>query len=158
MKRAAILLLLCAAAMEQDPNSTRDAKLIAAAKQVSVHKLDNLLPDLSFKEWLAKESGLDAKYHWEVNDCGEQSGSPDDTGPVPLCVEVDATLKDGREIVIFIADDRPETAKATGPADWKIFFAQLTTPHEKINLRRLSDLPAALIKTHQLEHHPENAK
>ena len=45
----------------------------------------------------------DAKFHWEVNDCGEQSGSPGETGPIPLCVEVDVSLKDGREIVIFIA-------------------------------------------------------
>jgi len=156
MKHAVILFVLCvAAAAAQDPNAARDAKLIAAAKQVSVHKLDNALPDLAFEKWLAKEFGPDAKYHWEVNDCGEQSGASGDTGPVPLCVEVDSDLKDGREIVIFVADDRPETASKGAPPDWKIFFAQLTTPHEKINLRRLSDLPAALIKT---QNHPETAK
>lgn len=158
MRHAAILLVLCAAAVAQDPNAGRDAKLIAAAKEVSVHRLDNALPDLAFEKWLATESGPDAKYHWEVNDCGEQSGNPNDSGPVPLCVEVDSSLKDGREIVIFLADDRPENAKNDAPPDWKIFFAQLTTPHEKINLRRLSDLPAALIKTHQLVNHPEIAK
>ena len=76
-------------------------------------------------------------------------------GPVPLCIEVDSSLKDGREIVLFIANDQP---KKDAPPDWKIFFAQLVTPHEKINLRRLSDLPAALIKTHQLVHYPEIAK
>jgi len=158
MKHAAILLVLCAAALAQDPNAARDAELITAAKQVSVHKLDNVLPDLSFEAWLAKESGSDATYHWEVNDCGEQSGNPNDTGPVPVCVQVDSTLKDGREIVIFLADDRPKNAAKDATPDWKIFFAQLTTPHEKINLRRLSDLPAALIKTHQLVNHPEIAK
>ena len=142
----------------QDPKPVRDNKLIAAAKEVSVHKLDDTLPDFAFEKWLQKESGADAQHHWEVNDCGEQSGSPASTGPVPLCVEVDSSLKDGREIVIFIADDRPETSKKTAPLQWKIFFAQLTTSHEKINLRRLSDLPAALIKTRQLAHHPEIAK
>ena len=158
MKPAVILLVLCAAAAAQEQNAVRDAKLIAAAKKVSVHKLDTALSDLAFEKWLAKESGPDAKYHWEINDCGEQSGNPNDTGPVPLCVEADFTLKDGREVVILIADDRPENAKKDAPPDWKIFFAQLTTPHEKINLRRLSDLPAALIKTHQLIHYPEVAK
>ena len=158
MKVAALLLVLCALTAAQDPNAARDAKLIADAKRIPVHKLDDVLPDLAFDKWLMKESGSDANYHWEVNDCGEQSGNPNDTGPVPLCVEVDSDLKDGREIVIFIADDRPENARKTAPPDWKIFFAQLTTPHEKINLRRLSDLPAALIKTHQLVHHPEIAK
>ena len=153
----ALLIVFAGIASAQNPNASRDAKLIASAKQVSVHSLDAALPDLALEKWLMKESGSDAKYHWEVNDCGEQSGNPNDTGPVPLCVEVDSDLKDGREIVIFIADDRSENSR-NAPPDWKIFFAQLTTPHEKINLRRLSDLPAALIKTHQLVHHPEIAK
>ncbi len=158
MKVAVILLVLCALTAAQDPNVARDVKLIATVKQVSVHQLDNTIPDLSLEVWLSKESGPDATFHWEVNDCGEQSGNPDDTGPVPLCVEVDSTLKDGREIVIFLADDRPKHGTKNAPSAWKIFFAQLTTPHEKINLRRLSDLPAALIKTHQLVNHPEIAK
>ena len=149
------LILFVGIAFGQNPNAARDAKLIASARQVSIHKLDTALPDLSLEKWLAQESGPDAKHHWEVNDCGEQSGNPNDTGPVPLCVEVDSTLKDGREIVIFIADDRPEKTTNNAPPDWKIFFAQLTTPHEKINLRSLSDLPAALIKT---QNHPETAK
>jgi hypothetical protein len=149
MKRAALILLLCTSAAAQDPNAARDARMIAAVKQLPGHKLDNPLPDVSFEEWLTKESGPGAKYHWEVNDCGEQSGTPGETGPIPLCVEVDSTLKDGREIVIMIADDRPESAGESAPPDWKIFFAQLTTAHERISLRRLSELPAALIKTHR---------
>jgi hypothetical protein len=155
MKHALLILSLCTVVAAQDPNANRDARLIAAAKQVSVYELDSALPKLSFEKWLEKESGPNAKYHWEVNDCGEQSGNPNDTGPVPLCVEVDSTLKDGREVVVFVADDSPEDAKNGDPPDWKIFFAQLTTSHEKITLRRLSDLPAALMKTHQL--HPEVA-
>ncbi len=150
------LILFVGVASAQNSTAAGDAELITSAKQVSVRKLDNALPDLHFENWLAKESGSET-YHWEVNDCGEQSGNPNDTGPVPLCVEVDSTFKDGREIVIFLADGRPETSRKTASPDWKIFFAQLTTPHEKINLRRLSDLPAALIKTHQLQKYPEFA-
>ncbi len=142
-----VLALFLAAAAQTDPNAARDAGLIAEVKQVSVHKLDESLPDTGFDSWLQKESGAEARYHWEVNDCGEQSGTPGDNAPVPTCVEVDARLKDGREIVIMIADDRPGATGKTNPPDWKIFFAQLTTPHEKINLRRLSDLPAALTRT-----------
>jgi len=93
--------------------------------------------------------------HGEVNDCGEQSGSPGWQAPVPICVEVDAARKDGREIVILVAHPQP---KKGSPPDWKIFFAQLVTPHETINLKQLSDLPAALIKTHQLVDYPEIAK
>jgi len=108
MKHALLILSLCAVVAAQDPNAKRDAKLIAAAKQASAHELDNALPKLSFEKWIEKQSGPDAKYHWEANDCGEQSGNPNDTGPVPFCVEVDSTLKDGREVVVFVADDSPE--------------------------------------------------
>jgi hypothetical protein len=142
-----VIALFLTAAAQTDTNAARDAKLIAQVKQVSVHKLDEALPDTGFESWLQKESGAEAQYHWEVNDCGEQSGTPGDDAPVPACVEVDSRLKNGREIVIMIAADRPVSASKSAPPDWKIFFAQLTTPHEKINLRRLSDLPAALTRT-----------
>lgn len=79
-----------------------------------------------------------------MNDCGEQSGTPGDGASVPTCVEVNSNLKDGRQIVVFIANDEP---RENALPEWKIFFAQLATPHEKINLRRLSDLPAALTRT-----------
>ena len=146
------------ASTQAQPDVARDSRLIQIVKRISVHKLDDALPDVSFEKWLGKESGPNATFHWEVNDCGEQSGNPSDSGPIPTCVEVDSTLTDGREIVIFIADNGPKNAQKSDPHDWKIFFAQLTSPHEKIYLRRLSDLPAALIRTHQLVNHPEIAK
>lgn len=151
----ALLVLICAVHAQPDLNAARDFKIVASVKRASVHKLDDTVPDLAFEKWLRKESGPDAQYHWEVNDCGEQTGSLADTGPVPTCVEVDSTLTDGREIIILVGDDSPPRSKV---ADWKIFFAQLVTVHEKINLRRLSDLPAALIRTHQIVHYPEITK
>jgi hypothetical protein len=151
----ALLVLICAPEGQRALNAARDFKIVSSAKRASAHKLDDALPDLAFEKWLRKESGPDAQYHWEVNDCGEQTGSQGDTGPVPTCVEVDSTLKDGREIIILVGDDSPHRSKI---ADWRIFFAQLVTVHEKINLRRLSDLPAALIRTHQIVHYPEIAK
>jgi hypothetical protein len=154
MKLLVLFLAMSAAVPAQaDPNSVRDAKLIAEVKSASVHKVDNTLAEIGLEKWLEKESGDGAQLHWEVNDCGEQTGTPGD-GPVPVCVEVDSSLKDGRQIVIFVTNDQP--AK-NAPPDWKIFFAQLVAPREKITLRRLSDLPAALIKTHPLNH-PEIAK
>src|SRR6185503_15524092 len=111
MKHALLILSLCAVVAAQDPNAKRDAKLIAAAKQASAHELDNALPKLSFEKWIEKQSGPDAKYHWEANDCGEQSGNPNDTGPVPFCVEVDSTLKAGPKAVVFVPANALEAAK-----------------------------------------------
>jgi hypothetical protein len=154
MKLLVLFLAMSAvAAAQADPDAVRDAKLIAEVKSVSVHKIDDTLAEISFKKWLEEESGDGTQFHWEVNDCGEQTGTPGD-GPVPICVEVDSSLKDGRQIVIFLTID--QNAK-NAPPDWKIFFAQLVAPREKITLRRLSELPAALIKTRPLNH-PEIAQ
>src|SRR6266536_5653312 len=95
----ALVFAMCAAAqVSTDPNAARDAKLIAAVKAVPIQKLDPLLPDEPFERWLRAQSGRDAQFHWEVNDCGEQTGTPGDSGPIRLCVEVDQASKAGRQM------------------------------------------------------------
>lgn len=139
-------------------DSTRDAKLIAQVKALSVGKLDSSLPDVSFHQWLRTEAGADAQYHWEVNDCGEQTGAPGQSASeVPTCVEADAKLKDARQIVIMISVSEGQKISKTQPA-FAVFFAQLITPHETINIKQLSDFPAALVRTHEPTSNPEIAK
>jgi hypothetical protein len=85
-------------------DASEDARLIAQLKNVSVAKLDAALPDVRFNQWLQTEAGPSARFEWEVNDCGEQTGSPgQNPSEVPTCVEADACVKDGRQIVIMIA-------------------------------------------------------
>ena len=153
----AVLWCGCTAPMSADTNedAQRDAKLIASLKSVAVQTLDQSLPVIAFARWVQLQSGPGAEAQWEVNDCGEQTGTPGQLSQIPVCVEVDSFLKDGRKIVILIANDQPK--RQAHPA-WKVYFAQLITPHEGINLKRLSDLPAALIRTRQLKKDPETAK
>lgn len=47
-----VLALFVAAAAQTDADVARDAKLIAQAKQVSVHRLDGALPDIALERWL----------------------------------------------------------------------------------------------------------
>lgn len=138
-----------------EPNAARDAKLIQAVQNVSAQKLDSLLPNMALEKWLRIEAGEGAQFQWEVNDCGERSGSESDQSSVPTCVESDVNLKDGREIVVSLANDAPAHARTP---KWVVAFAQLVTPRETMNLHRLSDLPAALIKTHESRKYPEVAK
>jgi len=149
------VIYVMAAVAAQDPNASRDTKLIADVQQLSADKLDPALASVPFEKWLQTQAGANARFHWEVNDCGEQSGSPGEKGPVPVCVEVDTTLPDGREIIIFVGNDQP---KENRPPEWKLFFAQLVMPHETIKIRRLSELPAALTKTRQPGENPEDSK
>jgi len=53
----------------------------------------------------------------------------------------------------FLAEDQAGAGTRDATVA-KIFFAQLTIPHEKINYG-VSATPATLIKTHQLVHYPE---
>ena len=153
-------LLLCAVFSWPQTNSASEAKLIARAKTLSVAKLDAALPNVSFEQWLRTEAGAGAKFAWEVNDCGEQTGAPgQNASEIPTCVEADATLKDKRQIVIMIAVQGAIEKKVpkAQPA-FSVFFAQLITPRETINIKKLSDFPAALVRTHEPTSNPEIAK
>jgi hypothetical protein len=124
----------------------RDARLIRQVQEIPVSQLDPALPPVSFEKWLHVEAGADAGFHWEVNDCGEQTGAAADRGrDFPICVEAQADMKDRRAIVVSIAAGTFKKGAFGKPT---VNFAQLVTPNTTINLHHLSDMPAALIKTH----------
>ncbi len=147
----AIGLLLLSSALslwaKNDAIKERDAKLIRQVQEVSVLQLDPaLLPPVSFEKWLHAEAGAGAEFHWEVNDCGEQTGTAADRGrESPMCVEAQADMKDRRTIVVSIAVGTFNKGAFGKPT---VNFAQLVTPATTINLPHLSDMPAALIRTH----------
>jgi hypothetical protein len=161
MARAtAIGLLLLSSALslwaENDATKVRDARLIRQVQEISVSQLDPALPSVSFEKWLRVEAGADAEFHWEVNDCGEQTGTAADRGrDFPMCVEAQADMKDRRTIVVSIAVGTSKKGVVGKPA---VYFAQLVTPAKTMNLPHLSDFPAALIKTHDAAPPPEIAK
>jgi len=149
-RSVAIVLLLMSSAIcllaENDAVAARDAKLIQQLKQIPVSQLDLALPPVSFEKWLRVEAGADADFHWEVNDCGEETGSPADQGrDFPMCVEAQANLKDHRTIVVSIAVGTFKKGASGKPT---VSFVQLVTPRETIDIHHLSGLPAALIRTH----------
>jgi hypothetical protein len=142
---------------KNDAIKARDARLIRQVQEISVSQLDpELLPPVSFEKWLHAEAGADAEFHWEVNDCGEQTGTAADRGrDVPMCVEAQADMKGRRTIVVSIAVGTSKKGAVGKPA---VYFAQLVTPATTINLPHLSDLPEALIRTHDAAPPPEIAK
>src|SRR5438309_11974924 len=73
-------------------------EIIAYAKRINVCRLDPRLPRQRFDRWFKEIVGPSAKIEWEVNDCGEQTGSPADKGrDFPFCAQAEATLPDGRK-------------------------------------------------------------
>lgn len=152
-------LLLCVIFASAQNESSNDEKLISQVKRIAVSTLDPALPSIPFEQWLRTEAGAGAKVAWEVNDCGEQTGSPgQNPSEIPRCVEADASLKDRREIVIMVAMPQDAKGKASDQTPPTVFFAQLITTREKIALKQLRDLPAALVRTHEPAKNPEIAK
>jgi hypothetical protein len=85
-------------------SESRDKKAIARAKRIDVAILDTKLPNQRFADWFKNTVGAGARIFWEVNDCGEQTGSSADVGrDFPLCAQAEAQLSDGRKVVIRIS-------------------------------------------------------
>jgi len=112
-----------------------DRRVIAAAKQVYVDRLDVSLPHVRFDAWLHKQIGS-AVIAWESNDCGEQDGF---TGraDIPLCGQASATLADGRRLTVMIGVGTLRKGVQGAPGVWFLGLDDKTSTH-------LSDLPKFL--------------
>ncbi len=136
----AIMVAIAISAASQTPN---DRKLIEYAKGVPVSQLDSKLPAIPFERWLAKEAGAGAQISWEVNDCGEQTGTPEDAeNDFPVCVEANAKLADKRVVVVSIAIGTYHRGIYGKPATWWITVG--SDPHSDKPLKTLSEVPAAI--------------
>ena len=154
MAACILLVSICSAAV--GASAQPDDRLVGRVQQIQISRLDSALPPISLVKWLRIEAGADAEVSWEVNDCGEETGTPADRGRnLPICVEADAHMKDRRLIVLMVAVAPSKLGAEAKPV---LYFGQLVTPHATITLRRLGDLPPALIKTHQLGTNPEIAQ
>ncbi|MEW6213267.1 MAG: hypothetical protein AB1631_33530 [Acidobacteriota bacterium] len=99
-----IALVFMMSAMASAQKKSGEKRTIAYAKQALVSRLDPILPDQHLAEWLSQTVGPEAKIVWEVNDCGEQTGSRVQRGrDYPICVEARSELSGGRSIIIMIA-------------------------------------------------------
>jgi len=143
-----VISVVSSAWAKDESIEARNARLIRQIKQTAVYELDHELPVVSFERWLSIEAGADAEFHWEVNDCGGRAGaSANRRRDVSTCVEARAIMKDKRTIIVSLA---AETSKKGLIGKPSVHFAQLATPTETIDIHQLSDLPAALIRTHTL--------
>ena len=63
------------------------------AKKYLVSNIEPNLPRQSFAVWFGETVGKEAKIEWEINDCGEQTGTSEDRGrDFPMCVKAFAAL------------------------------------------------------------------
>jgi len=119
-----------------------EEKAIVKVQQLSVSKRDPKLRRERLAEWLERISAPAAKLHWEMNDCGEQTGTAADAGrDIPACVEGDAILGDGRQVLLMIAVGSSKRGMTGTPV---LFFASVKDKAGVHSVRRLSELPKVL--------------
>ena len=116
--------------------------MIAYAKRINVCRLDPRLPRQRFDRWFKEIVGPSAKIEWEVNDCGEQTGSPADKGrDFPFCAQAEATLPDGRKAVVRISVG---TFKRGLSGEPKLFDAFIEREGQFYTIKQLGDLSERL--------------
>lgn len=95
-------VLFAALAVAQSPID--DARAIAAVKRTNVQDIDPTVKNRQpLEAWLTSLTGR-SKLAWEVNDCGEATGSAADVGrDLPVCVEARAPVSRNRQIVVSVA-------------------------------------------------------
>jgi len=93
------LALACTAVAQGASN----AQFLRAGQRVSAHALDERLPQITFEKWLRSIAAPGRPVVWDVNDCGEQSGSPADSlRDIPVCAEATVTLDDSSRVILAL--------------------------------------------------------
>jgi hypothetical protein len=133
--RLAALFVFSAVLSSAQSARNLDRRVIAAAKQAYVDKLDIQLPHMRFDAWLQMQIGT-ARIAWESNDCGEQDGFTA-RADIPLCGEASATLADGRKLTVMIGVGTSRRGVQGAPGVWFLGLDDKTSTH-------LSDLPKFL--------------
>jgi hypothetical protein len=116
---------------------------IARAKQVSVSRLDSKLPKQRFDSWLVGLIGKEAKIFWDVNDCGETTGTAvDKERDMPICVGVEAALTDRRKLMLLMAVGTQKRGLFGYPSGFHVSVIEQGERYLQIN--ELSELPEKL--------------
>lgn len=79
----------------------QNAAAIKFARATLVSNIEKGMPKMRFDTWFLQTVGPNLKITWEVNDCGEQTGTPADKGrDFPMCVEA---IADSTDLQVSVA-------------------------------------------------------
>ena len=130
-----------------------DRAAIQYAQAILVSTLDRNLPRITLKFFLENESD-GARIRWEVNDCGEQTGSPtvDRGRDFPMCVEAEVFLKDQRSLNVSVAVGTFKKGVVDRPVVWSVILTETDGEVRNISLKTIP------VELHRPEGRPAPAK
>jgi hypothetical protein len=83
-----LLLTFVCGTFSYSQSTQRDNAAIRYAKNIYVSRIEPGMPKVKLEPWLKQTLGNKRRLKWEVNDCGEQSGTLADRGrDFPMCVQ-----------------------------------------------------------------------
>jgi hypothetical protein len=122
--------------------SDAEKQAIDRVKKSPVHQLDPKLPKEPLADWFRQVVGPATKIKWEVNDCGEQTGSSADAGrDLPICVGAQADLAAGRSVSILIFVG---TSRKVRESTLQVYDISVRENGRLKEVRGLHTLPSAL--------------
>jgi len=89
--------------LNNEPAQSLEKQAVSDTQRTLASDLDAELPRLPFTDWFGKLVGPGAGVVWQLSECGERSDpAPNGDGDTQACVEVNATLSDGRRAIVMI--------------------------------------------------------
>lgn len=146
MRRLFIFVVLvtfalnCAAVNAQGGDHER---ILTFVKGTQAKDLDAKLPKMRFERWLLDVVGKGVELHWELNDCGEQSGDgeADSQRDLPICAGVEAQLDRGRAFQILLVIGTQKKGVGGKP---QLHSIVVQANRRMWDVKQLRDLPKAL--------------
>jgi hypothetical protein len=142
MNSPAVALLVTVAAILQAPP---EGAAISEAKNAIVRDLDNVLAPVRFETWLRGLVGPQAEMKWEVNDCGEQTGTAADPArDLPMCAGVQVGISGGRRLSLALLVGSQTRGVTVGPL--RFYQGSISGPKGSpdVSIVKLSELPPLL--------------
>ncbi len=136
----------------QPAQSSLEKRAVADTQRMLASELDAELPRLPFTDWFGKVVGPGTGMIWQLSECGDRlEASPDATGDVRACVEVNTILPDGRRVILMIAVGTFKKGVIGAPA---FHFGVVERKGNLYSIRRLRDLEPLLTAPGKLADKP----
>jgi hypothetical protein len=124
---------------------TSEAAAISAAKTAIVGTIEAKMPRVTFEAWLRDLVGDKPAITWEVNDCGEQTGSPVDRGrDTPICVEARVELAVNRQLGLLLAAGSNGRGLSTDPPAFYYGYLKGPGPSDIRFLKTLAEVSSVI--------------
>lgn len=121
-----LVALTFAVGLSQSPNL--EAQAVKVMKETVVETINTGLPPMTLERWLQQQLGPRVEISWELNDCGEATGSSADVGrDPPFCAEASAVMPDRRKVTLTFFAGTEKTGLSSGSP--KIYHGSMARPH-----------------------------